>query len=142
VDFHNALNTVIAELTPQPWDYTTNARTTLTVIPAGLRAEPGDAEVIVRISAIGQFFDAEAGIPTRNLPGMIKALTERQPWSYTTILDVAVELTLLGGDMLLVVTADEGDPDECPQIQIPAAQRLPLASALTRALDVAHGWED
>lgn len=143
MDFHQALNIAIAEITSQPWDYTTHdGGSTLTVIPAGLRADLGDAEVLIRISTLGQFFDAEGGIPSRDLPAMIKALTERQPWSYTTVLDVAVELTPLGDDgMLLVVTADEGDPDEYPQIVIPERQQLPLASALRRALDVALGWE-
>lgn len=143
MEFRDALNIVIGDITPQPWDYTTNAGTTLTVIPDGLRADKGDAEVTVRITALAQFFDAEAGIPTRDLPAMIQALTEGQPWTYRTLIGVDVELTpLSGGRTLLVVTADEGDPDEYPQIEIPERERLPLASALRRALDVARGWED
>lgn len=144
MDFRNALETVIAEIAPQPWDYTDPAGTTLTVIPAGLRADPGDAEVLIRISAIGQFFDAETGIPSRDLPAMIDALTGNQPWNYDPIgYDFAIELApLSNGGTLLALTEDPDTVDEQPQIVVPEGQRLPLASALRRALDVAQGWED
>lgn len=139
----DALNAVTGENTPPSWVYTTpGGGITLTVTPAALCAVTGDAEVLVRIKAIGQFFDAEAAIPSRDLPGLIQALTERRPWSYNTVLDVAVELSPIGSRRtLLVVTADEGDPDEYPQIQIPEQQRLPLASALQRAMAAARGRE-
>lgn len=143
MDFRDALTTVIAELTPQPWDYTDNAGTTLTVIPAGLREDPGRAEVIVRIKAIGQFFDADAGIPSRDLPAMIDALTSNQPWTYDTLDDVTADLapSSRGGMWLSIMPEDPDAVDDQPQIHIPEAQRLPLASALRRALDVARGWE-
>lgn len=141
MNFRDALNNVIAELTPQPWDYTDNAGTTLTVIPAGLREDPGCAEVIVRIKAIGQFFDADAGIPSRDLPAMIDALTDNRPWSYDTLDDVGVELAPADrGGMRLTLSVDLEDNQ--PEILVPESQRLPLASALRRALDVARGWED
>lgn len=142
MDFQQALNTVIAELTPQPWDYTDNAGTTLTVIPAGLREDPGCAEVYVRIKAIGQFFDAEAGIPSRVLPGMIDALTGNRTWSYDTDEVIAEVTPFGGGGMILTVSEDYEAAEDQPQILIPEAQRMPLASALRRALDVARGWED
>ena len=139
-DFRQAINTVIAELTPQPWDYADNAGTTLTVIPAGLREDPGCAEVIVRIKAIGQFFDANAGIPSRDLPAMIDALTNNQSWTYDTLDDVGVELAPASrGGMWLTLAVDLDDDQ--PDFLIPEAQRLPLASALSRALDVARAWE-
>lgn len=143
-DFRNALDAAIAEITPQPWDWTNNAGTTLTIIPAGLRSDSGDAEVIVRISALAQFFDAEAGIPTSDLPALIEALTENQPWSYDPIGgDFDVELAPLShGGMLLALAEDPDDLDGQPQIVLPEEQRLPLASALRRAMDVARGWED
>lgn len=144
-DFRNALETVIAEITPQPWEYTTpDGGITLTVIPAGLRADPGDAEVLIRISALGQFFDAEAGVPSRDLPALVDALTDNQPWSYDPIgYDHAIEFApLSNGGTLLALTEDPGTVDEQPQIVVPEGQRLPLASALRRALDVAQGWED
>lgn len=141
MDFRDALNTVIAELTPQPWDYTDNAGTTLTVIPAGLREDPGCAEVIVRIKAIGQFFDADAGVPSRDLPAMIDALTANRLWSYDTLDDVGVQLTPFGGGGMILAVSVDLEADDEPQIHIPEAQRLPLASALRRALDVARGWE-
>ena len=140
MDFQDAINTVIAELTPKPWDWTNNAGTTLTVIPAGLREDAGRAEVIIRIKAIGQFFDADAGIPSRDLPALIDALTNNQPWTYDTLDDVGVELSPAKGCMRLILEVDV--EDDQPEILIPEAQRLPLASALRRALDVARGWED
>lgn len=142
MDFHTALNTVIAKLTPQPWDYTDTAGTTLTVIPAGLREDPGCAEVIVRIKAIGQFFDADAGIPSRDLPGMIEALTGNRLWSYDTLDEVGVQLTPFGGGGMILAISVDLEADDEPQIHVPESQRLPLASALRRALDVAHSWED
>jgi hypothetical protein len=141
MDFRDALNTIRAELTPQPWDYTDNAGTTLTVIPAGLREDPGCAEVTVRIKAIGQFFDADAGIPSRDLPAMIDALTGNQVWSYDTLDDVGVQLTPFGGGGMILAISVDPEADDEPQIHIPETQRLPLASALRRALDVARGWE-
>lgn len=129
-----------ANLTPQPWDYTDNAGTTLTVIPAGLREDPGAAEVIVRITAIGQFFDADVGIPSRDLPAMIEALTGNRLWSYDTD-EVLAELTPFGGGGMILTVTEDLEDDDAPQIHIPEAQRLPLASALSRALDVARSWE-
>lgn len=141
MDFQQAINTVIAELTPQPWDYTDNAGTTLTVIPAGLREDPGCAEVLIRIKAIGQFFDAEAGIPSRDMLAMIDALTGNRLWSYDTLDDVGVQLAPFGGGGMLLALSVDLEADDEPQIHIPEPQRLPLASALARALDVARGWE-
>lgn len=141
MDFRDALNNVIAELTPQPWDYTTpDGITTLTVIPAGLREDPGCAEVLIRIKAVGQFFAVEAGIPSRDLPAMIDALSGNRLWSYDTD-DVWAELTPFGGGGMILTITEDLEDDDAPQIHIPEAQRLPLASALRRALDVARGWE-
>lgn len=142
-DFRQALNAVIAELTPQSWDYLTHdGGINLTVIPAGLREDAGCAEVLIRISALGQFFDAEAGIPSRDMPAMIDALTGNRPWSHDTD-DAFCELTPpSGGGMILTVSEDHDAVEERPQIHLPETQRLPLASALRRALDVARGWED
>jgi hypothetical protein len=141
MDFQQALNTFIAELTPQPWHYTTHdGGITLTVIPAGLREDEGCAEVLIRIKAIGQFFEVEAGIPSRDLPGMIEALTANRPWSHDT-LDALCELTPFSGATVLAVTEDHDAEEDRPQVHIPEVQRMPLASALARALDVAKGWE-
>ncbi len=142
-DFHHALNTVIAELTPQPWDYTTHdGGITLTVIPAGLREDPGCAEVMIRISALGQFFDVEAGITTADMPSLIEALTGNRLWSHDT-LDAVCELTPSSrGGMFLTLSEDNDAEEDRPQIHIPEVQRMPLVSALRRATDVAHGWED
>lgn len=141
MDFHTALNSVAADLTPQPWDYTTHDGViTLTVIPAGLREDPGCAEVLIRISAIGQFFDVEARMPSRDLPAMIDALTGNRLWSYDTD-DVWAQLAPFGGGGMMLTLSEDLEDDDAPQIHIPEAQRLPLASALARALDVARSWE-
>lgn len=141
MDFRQALNAFTAELTPQPWDYTDNAGTTLTVIPAGLREDPGCAEVIVSIKALAQFFDADASIPSRDLPAMIDALTNNQPWPYNTPGDVGVELAPSSrGGVWLTVSPDLDDDQ--PQIHVSETLRLHLASALCQALDVARGWEN
>ena len=141
MQFNDALTNVIADLTPRPWDYTDNAGTILTVIPAGLREDPGCAEVIVRIKAIGQFFDADAGIPTRSLPAMIDALTGNRLWSYDTLDDVGINLTPFGGGGMILAISVDLEADDEPQIHVPEEQRLPLAAALGRALDVARSWE-
>ena len=117
------------------WDYITHdGITTLTVIPTSL---PDRTGVIVRIKAIGQFFDADAKIPSHDMPAMIDALTGNQPWTYDTPEDVGVEMIPAArGGMWLTVSVDLDDDQ--PQILVPESQRLPLASALRRALDAAQ----
>lgn len=140
--FRQAVATVLAELNPQPWDYTTpDGGITLTVIPAGLREDAGCAEVLIRLSAIGQFFDVEARIPSRDMPALIDALTGNRMWSYDTD-DVWVQLAPFGGGGMLLALSEDLEANGEPQIHIPEEQRLPLASALRRALEVACGWED
>ena len=146
MDFRTALNTVIAELTPQPWDYTDNAGRALTVIPAGLREDPGRAEVMIRITENGSL-PVEIGVTTTELPGMIDALTESQDWRHQTLEDsIIAALIVPSGAVTLVVTEVDWDNHArrmaSAAVFLPAEQRLPLASALRRALDVARGWED
>ncbi|MDT0381408.1 hypothetical protein RM572_21860 [Streptomyces sp. DSM 42041] len=83
MDFKQALSNVIAELTPQPWDYTTPDGVTLTVIPAGLREDPGQATVYVRVTS-DKTHAAEASITTTDLPTLIDALSEpvTAPWEH------------------------------------------------------------
>lgn len=139
MDFRDALNTVIAELTPQPWEYTDNAGVTLTVIPAGLREDPGCAEVYVQITA-SKTEAAQAAIKTKRMIRMITSLTNNRMWVHETLDDVHCGLTpTAGGGMLLTLS---GDVPAVVQVQVPEEQRLPLASALRRAWDVARSWED
>lgn len=155
MDFHNGLNIVIAELTPQPWDWTDDAGTTLRVIPAGLRETPGYAEVLIRITrpdATG-LYDygitgpnsrgvAEVGVPTASVPAIIEALTERAGWEDDRL--VAGMLTVLvdeGGVAVTVTEVHGVGREETVFVRLPEVQRMPLASALRRALDVARGWE-
>jgi hypothetical protein len=145
MDFQTALNTVIAELTPQPWDYTDNAGTTLTVIPAGLREAPGYGEVLVRATA-GKATAAEIGITTTYMVSLLHALETRTRWEHST--PWGSDLDVMPGDdggMVLVVTEtdyeSQGYPTTAVTVRAPEEQRLPLASALRRALDVARGWE-
>ncbi|MFB6937573.1 hypothetical protein [Streptomyces chartreusis] len=162
MDFRDALNNVLAELTPQPWDYTGADGTTLRVIPAGLRSDPGEAEVLIRITradATGLYeFGitgpdsrgvAEVGVPTRLLPDLIETLNQRTVWRNESLVagtlavianDIA---TMPDGDGVLVAVAEvhSAERKETVAMRLPDAQRLPLASALRRALDVARGWE-
>ena len=141
MDFHTALNQAVTELTPQPWDYTASDGTTLTVIPAGLPDTPGMAEILVRITT-PSIDPIEAGITTTDMPAMIDALSGNRLWSYETLVGVWCELTPFGGGgMLLTLTEDVEAVEAQPMVHVPEEQRLPLASALRRALDVAQGWE-
>lgn len=139
MDFRDALNIVIAELTPQPWDYTSADGTTLTVIPAGLREDPGHAEVYVQVT-VSKTEAAQAAIQTRHMIRMITSLTNNRMWLNETLDDVVCGLTPTSeGGMLLTLS---GDVPAVVQVKVPDEQRLPLASALSRALDVARAWED
>jgi hypothetical protein len=154
--FNDALGRVIAEITPQPWDYTSSDGTTLRVIPAGLREDRGYAEVLVRITradatGLGAYGItgpdsrgvAEVGVPTATLPSLIQALTDQDPWEDKDL--VAGALTVLpahGGVTVTVTEIHSAEREETVSIGLPGAQRLPLASALHRACDVARGWED
>lgn len=146
MDFNQAVNTVIGEITPQPWDYTTPDGVTLTAIPAGLRADPGEAEILIQIT-VDKTLAAQLGITTADLPALIDALTDRHAWDYTTILDSLITVTSPGGDgVLLIITEtvweDRDNHAVSTSICLPEAQRLPFVSALRRAADVARGWED
>jgi hypothetical protein len=158
VDFRHAFNTFNAELTNQPWDYTTDGRT-LTVIPAGLpHAEPGQAEIMIRITA-SHTRAAEAGITTSDMPGLLAALAGSTAWSHTTILDDQIALAPVddliapapsgaGGVLLMVTEVGYASSDPASRyetivtVHLPGEQLMPLASALSRAADVARGWED
>ncbi len=140
MDFQTAIASVTADLTPQPWDYTATDGAHLTVIPAGLPEDPGCAEVLVRITDGGT--TTEAGVPTANLPGLVEALGGFRMWSHDTLDDVTVQLLPFGGGGMILALLEDPETDEAgPQVHVPEEQRLPLASALRRALDVARGWE-
>src|SRR5688500_16837851 len=96
MDFKDALNTVTAELTPQPWEHTASDGTTLTVIPAGLPDAPGMAEVLVRTTPPGTD-PIEAGIITSDMPVMIDALTGNRLWCHETLVGMWCDLTPFGG---------------------------------------------
>lgn len=155
MDFRDALNIVTAELTPQPWDYTSAAGTTLRVIPAGLRADKGEAEVNVRITradATG-LYDygitgpnshgvAEVGVPTAVLPDLIQALTDQGRWQDNALADGALFVRTAPSGVCVTVTETHSvEREEKVFIGLPESQRLPLTSALRRALDVARSWE-
>jgi hypothetical protein len=157
VDFRTALNQVVAELTPQPWEHTTPDATTLRVIPAGLREDPGHAEVLLRISGplVTGLYDfgitgpdtqgaAETGVTTTALPSLIAALEGRAGWEQAQGWGDPTRIVVTA---TLNVTVTEGHHDGdrwtgvTESVQLPEQQRLPLASALRRALDVAQDWE-
>jgi hypothetical protein len=157
MNFNDALRTAIADLTPQPWDHTTDDGITLRVIPAGLHSDPGQAEVLIRITradATGLYAygitgpntrgAAEVGVTTTDLPSLIAALEGHAGWEQA---DGWSDPTRIVVTPTLDVTVTEGHHDGgewiavTEAVQLPDAQRLPLASALQRALDVACGWE-
>lgn len=145
MDFNDAINIVIAELTPQPWDYTTPDRTTLTVISAGLREARGYAEVMLRVT-VDKATAAEVGVTTTYMVSLLHALDTRTGWEYSTSYGSDLNVTPDSDGLVLIVSETDyetqGYPTTTAAIRIPEAQRLPLASALRRALDVARGWED
>jgi hypothetical protein len=145
MDFRDALNIVTAELTPQPWDYTAPDGTTLTVIPRGWPEGPGDAEVLIRVTE-SHTLAAQIAITTASMPELLAALDAQTALEYTPLNSDFITLTpSAGGDVSLEVVEINyvaGDSVETSAaIRVPAGQRLPLASALRRALDVARGWE-
>jgi hypothetical protein len=155
MNFRDALNTITAELTPQPWEHTTDDGTTLRVIPAGLRADKGDAEVYVRITradATG-LYDygitgpdsrgvAEVGVPTSLLPALIDALTEQSCWTDSNLVAGRLRVTPADDVVFVDIWEDHGDGRTVAvSVVLPEAQRMPLASALARAMDVARSWE-
>ncbi|MCZ4510427.1 hypothetical protein O3Q52_19985 [Streptomyces sp. ActVer] len=145
MDFRDALNIVTAELTPQPWDYTDKAGVTLTVIPACLREAPGYAEVNIRITA-DKTTAAEVGVTTTYMTSLLHALEARTGWEHSTSYGSDLNVTADSDGVALVVSETDyetqGHPTATVTIRVPEAQRLPLASALRRAADVARGWED
>lgn len=159
MNFRDALNIVTAELTPQPWDYTTPDGATLTVIPASLpHAEPGTAEVYLRVTR-DKTHAAEAAITTTDLPALLTALNApvTEHWEHEphypdgtpkgrvgTWLgdDYGLALNPMQGGFSLTAIEDTDAGVVAASLVLPEEQRLPLASALSRALDVARGWED
>lgn len=150
MDFRDALNIVIAELTPQPWDYTTDEGTRLRVIPEGLRQDVGNGVVEIQIIECAHVQVTPDGpeypMRTVDVPGLIDALTDRREWTTT---DFGDTLTVRpeGDGMRLAYTVYDRDTTGQPAdvdrtVFVPEVQRLPLASALRRALDVARDWED
>lgn len=145
-EFRDALGAYLAEVTPQPWDYTAPDGATLTVVPEGLPSYRGDAEVVVRVTASKELA-ARIGIPSRDMPELIGALRAGEEWEYETFLDDEIALTADGGGWVVAVSEHvydhgTGEGHDVPaSIRLPPEQRLPFASALARALDVARGWE-
>lgn len=156
MDFNTAYNIAIGETTPQPWDYTAHDGTRLRIIPAGLRESAGYAEVLIRITradatGLAEFGItgpdsrgvAEVGVTTTDLPALIVALTERTGWRDDCLVSGALAVIPDGDTVAVVVTeVHTADREETVSMLLPGAQRLPLASALQRALDVARAWED
>lgn len=155
MDFNTAWNIVRTDLTPQPWDHTTADGTTLRIIPAGLRDEPGCAEVLIRITGpnaagLAEFGIttpdsrdvAEVGVPTATLPALITALTDRTGWENTGLPDGRIAVIPgVPGVAVSVTEAHSVGREVTVTVCLPEAQRMPLTSALARALDVARGWE-
>lgn len=151
MDFRDALNIVTAELTPQPWDYTTPEGTRLRVIPEGLREGLGDGVVLIQICEAAHVQvtpdGPEFSVRTACMPELIDALTDRSEWTVEDGWSDALTVRPDGDGMRIAYTVWDRDTtgqsaDVDRTVWVPEQQRLPLASALRRALDVARGWED
>jgi hypothetical protein len=141
--------TVDSHLTHQPWKYTTPSGTILTVTHAGIRDEPGHAEVLIRITA-DKRTAAEIGVTTADMPGLISAIEQQTVWERNTPDGGAIGVSpggpgwgvAIGVTEVHHVTSDlSGGYETSTGILLPDEQRLPLVSALRRAADVARGWE-
>ncbi|MBL1115420.1 hypothetical protein JK364_23910 [Streptomyces sp. 110] len=80
------------------------------------------------------------------MAGLIDALTNRTEWTTPGGWGEALTVRPEGDGMRLAYTVWAGDTTGQPAdvdhtVLVPEGQRLPLASALRRALDVARGWE-
>jgi hypothetical protein len=146
MDFKDAWNIVTADLTPQPWDWWTPEGTRLRIIPEGLRQDPDHGVVEIQICPAAHVQVTPTGpeypMRTPDVPGLIAALTYRTEWTTTDCGDV-LAVRPEGDGMRLAYTVYDRDTtgqmaDVDRTILLPEAQRLPLASALARALDVAR----
>lgn len=150
MDFRTFYNAVIADITPQPWDWWTPEGTRLRVIPEGLRQDPGDGVVLIQICEAAHVQVTPTGphysMRTVDVPGLIAALTGRAEWKTSDWGDFLTVRPESDGMRLAYTVYDydtTGRPADIDRtILLPEAQRLPLASALARALDVAKSWED
>ncbi|MFB6955467.1 hypothetical protein ACFCYB_00165 [Streptomyces sp. NPDC056309] len=152
MDFRTALNGLLGQLTPQPWEYTAPGGGTLTVIPAGLREDPGQAEVYVRIT-FSKTQAAQCAVTTTDLPNLIATLSEpvTSEWELVAhwadgtpkpdLLDGGIALEPVFGGFTITVTSENGGSTATATMGLPEQQRMPLASALRRAMDVARDWE-
>jgi hypothetical protein len=149
MDFQTALNSVIADLTPQPWDWWTPGGARLRIIPEGLRQDPGDGVVEIQICEAANVQAVPDGpeYPMRSVdvPGLISALTNRTEWTTRDWGDLLTVRPEQDGMRLAYTVYDRDTTGQLADIDrtilVPEAQRLPLASALARALDVARSWE-
>lgn len=150
MDFHQALDTAHAELTPRPWDYTTPDGTRLRVIPEGLPQDPGDGVVLIQICEAAHVQVTPDGpefpVRTSDMPGLLAALDARSEWTTRDGWDIRLTVRPEDGGMRLAYTVWGCDTtgQAAPvdrTVHVPEAQRQPLAAALRRAADVAAGWE-
>lgn len=149
MDFQDAVRNVIADLTPQPWDWWTPDGTRLRIIPEGLRQNSGDGVVEIQICPAAHVQVTPDGpdypMRTPDVPGLITALTDRAEWTTTDFGDTLTVRPEEGGMRLAYTVYDRDTTGQMADIDrtvhVPEEQRLPLASALARALDVARSWE-
>lgn len=136
MDFNDALNIAIGEITPQPWDYATPDGTTLTVIPRGWGADAGEAEVLIRVT-VDKALAAQIDITTTEMPQLLAAIEAGDAWEFTPLMSDFVTLAPATGGGLVLTVTEVSYPNGADRpvltpaaIALPAAQRLPLASAL------------
>lgn len=136
--FQQAWTVLASELTTHPWEYTDPDGTTLTVIPEGLVQGPGDGGIVLRITA-DHHEAAEITVTTTDMPHVIASIAadaevaHRLPLATLTVTPQGP-----GAGVRLAIREFDG---AAVQINLPADIRRHLSPALTRASDVAQGWE-
>lgn len=140
MDFLTAWGIVAAELTPQPWTHTTPDGT-LTVVPECLPTYVDGGEVVLRIDT--PTASPEVSVRTPDVSGLVYALQHGEPWEWDRWGGVdSIDLVAdPDAGVLLSLTERKENGPAAAVLLLPATERLPLASALQRALDVARGWE-
>lgn len=158
MNFPDAIGGLLAELTPSPGTTPPRTAPPSASSPLGLRSNPGEAEVLIRITSpdVSGLYEfgltgpatkgaAEIGITTADLPTLVTALEEQAGWEHAEGWGDPTRVLVAP---TLQVTVTEGHHDDgrwiavTEVVQLPQGQRLPLAAALRRAWDVAVGWED
>ncbi|MEV7470246.1 hypothetical protein AB0O20_27635 [Streptomyces kronopolitis] len=140
----------MTDVHPQPWDYMTTDGTRLRVLPERRPQHQGGSVVLIQICEAAHVQVTPDGpefeMLASEVPDLVSALTARTEWATRDGLDGMLVVRPEGDGMRLAYTVfardTTGQPADVDRtVLVPEEQRLPLASALHRARDVAVGQE-